>query len=245
MKTNKNQKSYPIPVIVATGVVFGIWALAFLIVKWWFPHAISQTGTGDIFDVVNVLFTGLTFVGLIWTLWVQRQDLKQQAEDQQNERIRSRLWTALPMSLELYREVAPEMHYVSGLQTEIEKLPRSRDVEAVGRLSASGIIVTQAFVRLSVFCDLVLSQPRNGFEEDRRAFGTMMAATIGLDRLPLLVEIGMRTDRLSFMSLIYFLYQYGDLMAGSTDEERTLVTSNMKAFLQRRTDTQNQDVQPS
>lgn len=206
-----------------------------MIVTMWFPHEIPHTGTADVFDVLNVLFTGLTFIGLIWTIWVQRQDLKDQARDQHIERIRSRLWGALPMSLDLYRGSAPEMHFVNGLHTDIQNLPRTRDIVAVGRLAASGIIVTQAFIGLSAFCDLVLSQPRVGFEEDRKAFGTIIAATIGLDRLPLLVEIGMRTDRLSFMSLIYFLHEYGNLMAGSTVQERTLVAENLRLFWQRRT----------
>lgn len=228
----KSRKMFPLPAILATILVIAVWCSCFVISACWKP----TDDTVKVFEIVNVLFTGLAFVGLIWTMWFQRRDLKEQSKDQHADRIRSRLWGTLPIVLELYNNIAPEKHFVTGMLDKVKSLPRERNQRAIGNVAMSYIVVSQAFVRLSVFCDLVLSYPEEGFIEDRRALGSIIVATIGLDRLPLLVEIGMRTDKLAYMSLIYFLYKYGDLEAGVKDDvqEQQLIDENMRRFFDNR-----------
>jgi len=70
--------------VSATVFVLIAWCVPFLILSHcnWFPGWEKSTGAGDVFDVVNVLFTGLTIVGLAWTLSLQRRELRRQSENQ-------------------------------------------------------------------------------------------------------------------------------------------------------------------
>ncbi len=58
--------------------------LLFLFLNWWWLHCMepAERGTtGDMFGAVNALFTGLAFAGVVYTVILQRNDLKIQQDE--------------------------------------------------------------------------------------------------------------------------------------------------------------------
>jgi len=69
-------------------VVIGLWYLNLFLLK---DHiakgAINDRGTfGDMFGAANALFSGLAFAGIIWTILLQRNELRLQREESQSSR---------------------------------------------------------------------------------------------------------------------------------------------------------------
>lgn len=77
MKTDSAQKTSVLWLFLALAVVFAVWAGS----GWWL-HGDDQRGTfGDMFGAVNALFSGLAFATLIFTVWLQREELTLQRHE--------------------------------------------------------------------------------------------------------------------------------------------------------------------
>lgn len=76
--------------LVITTVVFAIWALNYYFMTKWFGQPDSPGTGGDLFGAATSLFSGLAFAGLIYTLFMQKQELKLQREQlkKQNEELK-------------------------------------------------------------------------------------------------------------------------------------------------------------
>lgn len=85
MKKNINWKLY-----LGTFIVIILWLLSFPIIKYFLNgNDWSKIGIiGDSFGAINSLFSGLAFVGLIFTIYLQKNELRLQREElklQRNE----------------------------------------------------------------------------------------------------------------------------------------------------------------
>jgi hypothetical protein len=83
-KGESSNKPFPIwlLIIIALIVVLGLWsANYFLIVK-----CVDRGELGDMYGVVNSLFSGLAFAGIIITIFLQSRELKLQREELQETR---------------------------------------------------------------------------------------------------------------------------------------------------------------
>ena len=68
------------------GVVIVLWILAIIVLPLCFPNIAKRGQFGDSFGVVNALFSGLAFAGVIWTILLQREELKLQRKELANTR---------------------------------------------------------------------------------------------------------------------------------------------------------------
>lgn len=71
-------KKYIIFIIWATVITF-FWLLSgYLMTLWW--GTTNRGNAGDMFGAINALFSGLAFAGIIYTITMQREDLKLQRD---------------------------------------------------------------------------------------------------------------------------------------------------------------------
>lgn len=81
MSENKENKNGWGILIIAVLVVVIIWILNWVLL-WYFNSKSDERGQfGDMFGSVNALFSGLAFAFLIYTIWLQREELKLQREE--------------------------------------------------------------------------------------------------------------------------------------------------------------------
>ena len=74
-------------------VVIGIWLFTPYAVSSLYPSMIEQGQFGDLYGSINALFSGLAFVGLIFTIYMQKEELALQREElrlQREEMVLSR-----------------------------------------------------------------------------------------------------------------------------------------------------------
>lgn len=77
MLKRKNEKRIYYIGFLSVAVVLTLWVLTFIFLKDY-----NDRGTfGDMFGVVNALFSGLAFAGIIFTILLQRQELKYQRDE--------------------------------------------------------------------------------------------------------------------------------------------------------------------
>ena len=70
---------------VAAGVVF-LWAINWIGAKSYYGCDTTGSGTfGDMFGATNALFSGLTIVGLIYTIILQRHEIKDTKKDSDDQ----------------------------------------------------------------------------------------------------------------------------------------------------------------
>jgi hypothetical protein len=69
------------PVGFAFVVVVSLWLATPLVVRLLFTNMGERGQFGDLFGTVNSLFTGLGFIGLIWTIVQQQEQLSLQREE--------------------------------------------------------------------------------------------------------------------------------------------------------------------
>lgn len=62
-------------------VILAIFVLYFLLVSINHPTMESRGQFGDMFGGLNALFSGLAFLGLVYTIWLQRTELSLQREE--------------------------------------------------------------------------------------------------------------------------------------------------------------------
>ena len=86
IKKDTNKKLY-----IGSGIVIIIWLISFPLIKLLIDYEtdFSKIGVvGDSFGAINALFSGLAFVGLIFTIYLQKNELRLQREElrlQRNE----------------------------------------------------------------------------------------------------------------------------------------------------------------
>jgi len=79
IKINKNWKLY-----FGSVIVIIIWLVSYPVLKTFVDHKddFSKIGVvGDSFGAINALFSGLAFVGLIFTIYLQKNELRLQREE--------------------------------------------------------------------------------------------------------------------------------------------------------------------
>lgn len=69
------KKRYIVTVII---LIIGLWLGSWYFIPKWYGGNLEAGTFGDMFGAVNALFSGLAFVGLIYTILVQREELKEQ-----------------------------------------------------------------------------------------------------------------------------------------------------------------------
>jgi len=82
--SSQNERGAPFKPLVylAIGVV-GLWAVSFLIIVFAVGSWQERGQLGDLFGVVNSLFSGLAFAGVIYTIYLQREELSLQRRELQ------------------------------------------------------------------------------------------------------------------------------------------------------------------
>lgn len=68
-----------------------VWLAAPIVLSYAIPELSARGQFGDLFGSVNALFSGLAFAGIVWSLWVQQQQLQVQREELQAQREELRL----------------------------------------------------------------------------------------------------------------------------------------------------------
>lgn len=111
------------PLIYLALAVLSLWAISFLIIIFAVPSWEERAQLGDLFGVINSLFSGLAFAGVIYTIYLQREELALQRRELQLTRE------------ELQRAASAQEHSQEALQKQV------RVMETTARLSALGTIV--------------------------------------------------------------------------------------------------------
>ena len=78
MESNKQEKSLLTKLIF---LVILIWIISTIIILYSLEDWSDRGTFGDLFGAVNALFSGLAFAGLIYTIFLQKQDLKLQRNE--------------------------------------------------------------------------------------------------------------------------------------------------------------------
>lgn len=92
-------------------VVVVVWALSGLLIYNVVPEWGDRGTVGDMFGAVNALFSGLAFAGLIFTMLLQREDIKMnRAEIAMNRKEMSKSADAQKQSKEALKEQVKQTH---------------------------------------------------------------------------------------------------------------------------------------
>lgn len=69
-------------------IVFAVftWAISFVLLRFHAPILSERGQIGDSFGAINALFSGLAFAGVIYTVYLQRKELKLQRKEQKLQR---------------------------------------------------------------------------------------------------------------------------------------------------------------
>jgi hypothetical protein len=131
---NKESKNGYGVLIAGVAIVIILWSANWLFTVHYFPFTPQNDPTvesiekekrdfetvmakrgqfGDMFGSVNALFSGLAFAFLIYTIWLQREELKLQREELKLQR------EALELQVEELKRQADELEKTSVLQAEI------------------------------------------------------------------------------------------------------------------------------
>ncbi|NJA07868.1 hypothetical protein HC024_19350 [Methylococcaceae bacterium WWC4] len=124
----------PIVITLVLFVIYWMFLIANTKANW-----VEQPGTfGDSFGLLNTLFTGLAFSGLIIQIWMQREDLtesRKQFERSANAQERSARLSAYSDLLREYNEQVYLMKVEIAEHSETYKKPYSLSETGVGDLA--------------------------------------------------------------------------------------------------------------
>lgn len=113
--SNKRRTKFSAIFTCVVLLVIILWLIGWLVIDCYFPK-FNQTGTfGDKFSAINSLFSGLAFAGVIATLWMQKEDLKiQQKEFEEQMKIQNiqRFENTLFNMLSIQQAIVNELHYI-------------------------------------------------------------------------------------------------------------------------------------
>ena len=82
----KTSSSPPLGITILLVIVLGLWILSFLIITAIYGTPENPGVLGDMFGVINALFSGLALAFVIYAIFLQREDLKIQSEELQLSR---------------------------------------------------------------------------------------------------------------------------------------------------------------
>lgn len=63
------------PLMVSGIIILIVWILTFIVIRFSFSDYEKMGQFGDLFGCVNALFSGLAFAGLIYTIYLQKNEL--------------------------------------------------------------------------------------------------------------------------------------------------------------------------
>lgn len=112
---------------LGVGVVIA-WALSFVIIYFAIPDWERRAQLGDLFGAVNSLFSGLAFAGVIYTIYLQKEELSLQRKELQLTRD------------ELRRTATAQEKSERALQKQVEAL------ELTARLNALAMMIEHSQV---------------------------------------------------------------------------------------------------
>ena len=78
-KKNSNNHRYTLWILVI--LVILVWVLSGIIIYYISPNWSERGTIGDMFGAVNALFSGLAFVGLIYTILMQREEIQMNRQE--------------------------------------------------------------------------------------------------------------------------------------------------------------------
>ncbi len=109
MKTKKaDEVKIPNWIIIITILVIVLWLVSAIIIYYLFPDWSVRGTFGDMFGAINSLFSGLAFLGVIITVYLQKKEL----EYQRLEIIQTRI--------ELEKSATAQQNSEKALQSQVE-----------------------------------------------------------------------------------------------------------------------------
>lgn len=128
-KTKNNIKFSEIFIWIVLLVIL-LWLIGWLVIDCYFPYFNKIGSFGDKFSAINSLFSGLAFAGVIATLWMQKEDLKiqqQEFEEQMKNQNIQRFENTLFNMLSIQQAIVNELHFTpkDGAEVTIETKGRS------------------------------------------------------------------------------------------------------------------------
>lgn len=89
MKEQEDKVDSPVikPLVIFSIIITAVWILSNVVVYYSFSNWTDRGTFGDAFGAINALFSGLAFGGIIYTILLQRQELKLQREELRDTRI--------------------------------------------------------------------------------------------------------------------------------------------------------------
>lgn len=110
MSDNERTKSGWGILIIACSVVILLWTLNWVLLGFFGGGSDKQGQFGDMFGAVNALYSGLAFAFLIYTIWLQREELKLQREELKLQR------EALELQAKELKRQADELEKTGNIQ---------------------------------------------------------------------------------------------------------------------------------
>lgn len=129
--------------IIAAIVVFFIWGISGFAVYFWGEDWPERGTMGDMFGVINALFSGLAFAGLIFTIIIQRQEITTNREEIELNR------------RELHKSVTAQQKTQQAMQEQ------ARQTHLTNRINAMSTVIT--------YYNSQISNPNNSPEIIERA----------------------------------------------------------------------------
>jgi DNA-binding transcriptional regulator of glucitol operon len=155
---NRQSRRRVIEWLIVAGVlvvVLVLWGGWWYLSAYWYGSDMATRGQfGDLFGGVNALFTGLAFVALIYTLYLQRKDLEMQRED-------------LAVSRDELR------NSVDAQRGQVEQLERASSLSAISTLIASYGRKLDNIAEDDVRLNLELRQKRESLKTSKDTLETM------------------------------------------------------------------------
>lgn len=121
LDANKKQEENLYGLFILFGVVFLIWAISIIPLMYIYPNLPERGTFGDSFGLVNSLFSGLALAGIIYTIFLQKKELKLQREELhetreefkiQNETLRQqRFENTLFQLISIHHELIDKLSY--------------------------------------------------------------------------------------------------------------------------------------
>lgn len=119
MQSNRQENSLLIKLIV---LVILIWIVSTVVIIFSLDNWSDRGTFGDLFGAVNALFSGLAFAGLIYTIYLQKQDLKMQRKEIELNRN------------ELKKAAKAQQHSEKALVDQVEQMKISAKLNALNTL---------------------------------------------------------------------------------------------------------------
>jgi hypothetical protein len=124
-------------------LVISTWIATPFAVKMLYPEISHRGLFGDLFGCVNALFSGLAFAGLVWTILLQRNDLRTQYTEQKKQ----------SQALQKQLRIMHQSTYLTALPKMIHFW--RKDLESIGLISVSD---QPSFTELEAARQILLSE---------------------------------------------------------------------------------------